>query len=203
MRPSDFQNIIFDLGGVIINIAPERTWQSIAQLTGKTVLEAKIAYGDLAIFALLEEGKISGDDFLHTFSQHTGLSTSQLLNCWNALLLDIPQERIELLLSLKQKHRTFLLSNTNSLHAEAIQSYLVQHYSLRLEDLFEQVFLSNEIQLRKPNREIYAHLLSCTNINPKESVFIDDIKENALAANRVGITGLHLELSEKSLLDIF
>jgi epoxide hydrolase-like predicted phosphatase len=203
MRPTDFKNIIFDLGGVIINIAPEKTWESIAQLSGKTISEAKIAYGDLEIFAHLEEGKISGEEFLHTLSRHTGLRNPQLLESWNALLLDIPQERIELLLSLKQKHRTFLLSNTNELHVQAIQAYLKQAYSLKLEDLFEQVFLSNEIKLRKPYSEIYAHLVACTNIKPKESVFIDDIKENALAANSVGIMGLHLNLGEKNVLDLF
>jgi glucose-1-phosphatase len=203
MQPTSFQNIIFDLGGVIINIEPERTWQAFAQRTGKNDSEIKALFSEMEVFAHLEEGKISGTDFINTLSQHTRLSEQEVLDCWNALLLDIPEERIELLKSLKKNHRLILLSNTNELHIDAIQTYLDKQFSTQLHDLFDEVFLSHEIQLRKPNREIYAHLLEATNIDPRHSVFIDDLKENALSATQVGISGLHLDLSQKKLVDLF
>jgi len=203
MQATSFQNIIFDLGGVIINIEPNRTWQAFAQRMGKKDSEIKTLFGEMDVFALLEEGKISSTVFLNTLSQHTGLTELEVLECWNALLLDIPEERIELLKSLKKNHRLFLLSNTNELHIQAIQSYLNKKFSLQLHELFEQVFLSHEIQMRKPNQEIYSHLLLTTQIQPKHSVFIDDLPENAFAANKVGIAGLHIDLAQKSLVDLF
>jgi putative hydrolase of the HAD superfamily len=115
-------------------------------------------------------------------------SDKQIIDAWNALLLEIPQENIQLLEKLSKKYKLYLLSNTNSIHIERINEQLYKKYNFKnLNPLFDTVFLSHEIGMRKPNTDTFEYVLDEAGINANETLFIEDSIQHIESANNVGI----------------
>ncbi|HBS85582.1 MAG: hypothetical protein A2W91_14535 [Bacteroidetes bacterium GWF2_38_335] len=189
------KNIIFDFGGVLINLDFERTYKAFCGL-GIADLEKRFTEEELIpVFYRLETGDISPDDFRSGLRKMTGIniSSDQFDHAWNQLLLDIPAHRIELLKSLKGKYRLFLLSNTNKIHFDHYSAELKRVHKLDFADLFEHTWFSFEMGMAKPDTEIYKRVLREKNLNPKETLFIDDTFENIKGARRTGMRTLFLE----------
>ena len=108
------------------------------------------------------------------------------------MLLDTPRTRIELLKQLGKKYRLFLLSNTNSVHTEYYTNYLKREYNLQFPVLFEKVFYSHEVGMRKPDREIFEYVLSNKRMLPSETLFIDDTEINTDVASDAGMMAIYL-----------
>ncbi len=176
------KNIIFDLGGVILNLDQDKTLRAFKRL-GADLDELN---EKLSIFKDFETGKIAAEFFMQTI--FTGLkgnvSHAEIADAWNSMLLDLPPERIELLKKLKSRYRLFMLSNTNSLHIDDI--YRV-HGREVFEPLFEKIYLSHEIGLRKPDLDCYQYVLKDAGIIAGETVFIDDNKINIQGAELAGL----------------
>lgn len=188
------KNIIFDLGGVIINIQVLKIFEKISNLSNSfPPSQLDVIYNLNATF---EIGKISEDEFFNQLKQALNIghiSDDYLVDLWNEVLLDIPTTRVELLESLNKKYRLFLLSNTNSTHLKGVNKVLSQSsgYS-NLNNLFEKTYYSFELQLRKPDLKIFETVLVENNLNPEETLFIDDILENTLGAESIGIKTIYL-----------
>src|SRR4051812_47176498 len=123
---NSYKNIIFDFGGVIINIDYNLVVKSFAMI-GLPHFEAWFSQqGQRSLFDEYEKGKISSGDFRKTLKEHCipGTTDDQIDAAWNAMTLDLPKERLALLMELKAKYRTFLLSNTNEIHMQFIYRYL-------------------------------------------------------------------------------
>jgi putative hydrolase of the HAD superfamily len=115
-------------------------------------------------------------------------SDAELDGCWNAMLLDIPVEKIKLLQDLKTKYKTFLLSNTNSIHLESFTRRLqVDHRLNNLDELFHRVYYSQLLGMRKPDVEIYKYVLEKNGLKSDETIFLDDNPDNIQGAARAGI----------------
>ena len=117
----------------------------------------------------------------------------KIVEAWNALLLDFPKERIDLLKKIKTKYRTFLLSNTNSIHLKEFQERLHNEQGVYLEDLFEKAYYSHVVKLRKPNADIFNLVLKENDLMPSETLFIDDTASNFPEAEKMGIQTYHLK----------
>lgn len=139
-------------------------------------------------FAAFEAGEISEAEFQEALSAIAGkpISKEALLECWNALLGEMPLHRVDLLVHLQKKYRLFLLSNTNSIHIAYVRAYFEQH-NIVFWDLFERVYLSHEIGLRKPDPRVFEYVLQTAGILAEESLFIDDGPMHVAAAAQVGI----------------
>jgi len=176
------KNIIFDLGGVVLNLDQDKTLRAFKRL-GADLDELN---HESSLFLDYEVGKIDSDFFLHTLYTHLkGEATNeQITQAWNALLLDLPAFRIELLRQLKKKYRLFLLSNTNTIHIDAIYDVYGKEI---FEELFEKIYLSHEIGMRKPSIACYQFVLNDANIKGVETVFVDDSKINIKGAQEAGI----------------
>ena len=121
------------------------------------------------------------------------LSDADFDTAWNALLLDIPKARIELLRALRTHYRVFLLSNTNRIHIDHLCGYLQrEHGEPSLHGLFEKCYLSYEMGMRKPQLEIYRHVLEDSGLRAEETVFLDDSLPNIEAAKRAGMHTVHI-----------
>lgn len=146
-------------------------------------------------FEEYETGKINDDEFVKGIQKIAGkpITKEQIIQAWNALLLDFPLERIELLERLKKRYRIFLLSNTNALHYEAFQQRLHALTGKFLEDIFERTYFSHTAHLRKPDAAIYQLVLDENALNAAETLFIDDTASNFSGAEEVGIQTLHLK----------
>ena len=191
----NIRNIIFDLGGVILDIDFKRTEKAFIDL-GVTNFGELFGLGHAESFFLDHEaGRITDEQFLASLqrlAKHS-LQAEVVQAAWNALLISFPPERIELLRELKTRYRLFLLSNTNAIHVAAFQKiYQDAFQNGTLDELFEKVYYSHKIQLRKPNKEIYEHVLKDKNLKPEETLFIDDALVNVEAARHTGMQAIHL-----------
>jgi putative hydrolase of the HAD superfamily len=192
----NIKNIIFDLGGVILDIDFQRTEKAFFEL-GVTNFKELFGLGHAAsFFKDHEAGKISDEEFLDALQKlaRHSLKSDVVQKAWNALLISFPAERIELLKRIKSKYRLFLLSNTNAIHLTAfLKLYSDAFNNGSFEDLFERVYYSHRMGLRKPDRDIYDYVLRENNLVPEETLFIDDALVNVEAARETGIQGIHLK----------
>ena len=119
------------------------------------------------------------------------------------MLLDLPPARLDLLKKMKNTHRTFLLSNTNEIHIQCFSKSLQQQIGVSdLSDYFEKVYLSYEINLRKPDVEIFKYVLDNNRLNPAETLFIDDSPQHIEGAKKLGIHTYWLDVKKESITDI-
>lgn len=189
MDSTGIKNIIFDFGAVLLNIDYKLTSNAFKQLG----YDIDVHFGQLKqeeIFDLLETGKITPQEFYAALRRLTGLNHSDelLQNAWNAMLLDLPLERIQLLERLQGKYRIFLLSNTNIIHATEFWHTIDKAFGLsHWHRLFEKEYYSHEIGLRKPHAEVYEYVLKDAGLTAKETLFIDDTPPNLIAPAALGI----------------
>ncbi len=190
------KNIIFDLGGVIINLSVERTHQAFASLSGLPLQEVKDRVHQSAFFHEYEKGLIGDAEFRNHLrvSLQVKVDDTQLDNAWNAMLLDIPIERIRLLERLKGPFNLYLLSNTNNIH---LQSFNEQVFQLTgfpsLDQYFHNAYYSHLIKMKKPDVEIYEYVLQNNNLRAHETIFLDDNADNLAGANKAGIRTFHVQ----------
>ncbi len=195
------RNIVFDLGGVLLNIDPERAVNGMYDLGFHKFEELYSHLKQSEVFDNLEKGKIEENEFLDEIRRYgkKEVSDESVIEAWNSLLLDFPKKIIDLLVELKRSkdYRTFLLSNTNAIHKAKYTEILYKAHGIRrLEDLFEKAYFSHEIHMRKPDIEIYEYVLKDSNLVPGETLFIDDSIINIETAQELGIQTFHV--NEKS-----
>ena len=193
------KNIVFDFGDIFINLDKKLFAEELQRI--KISQESKET---LPILHQYEMGLVSTDEFLTFFEERLNVSQDTLKRAWNSILLDFPKERMRFIqnLSESKKYRLFLLSNTNDLHISWIQKNWGMELYNAFKICFEQFYLSHEINLRKPNNNIYEFVLSTNDLVPKETLFIDDTKENTDAAKALGIHIWNLKPGKEDVLEL-
>jgi FMN phosphatase YigB (HAD superfamily) len=188
---SKIKNLIFDLGNVIIDLDMERTFAQLRHYLGTDYEAALKRVFDKDVFIEYEIGQSSETEFLHQLRSVADIPVGigQLRDAWNAMLLDIPLERLEMLERLKQKYQVFLLSNTNDSHLYYVHGYLKTIYGIENfeERFFHRPYYSHLIGMRKPHQAIYDFVLKDAQLKPSETMFFDDMLVNIKAAQSVGI----------------
>jgi len=187
--------VILDLGSVIINLDVNRTWSALKRMAGSQWARLEQEAQKSRLYDFFETGVVSVDQFREFFNYHLSESipAERFDVSFNAMLLDIPASRIEFLRKLGKRKRLILLSNTNPIHMAQINSDLQRFHGLPdLNPLFERVYLSYEVGCRKPEPEIYQHVLKDASLDPAQCLFVDDTAKNLDAAAKLGIAGLHL-----------
>jgi FMN phosphatase YigB (HAD superfamily) len=182
--------IIFDLGGVLLDLDQERTIRTFARL-GVDLEELNTRS---TIFNDFETGKIAAADFRQGIKSvlKGEITDEQIDQAWNAMLLETNAERFEIIGALRSRFKTYLLSNTNSIHIDSFHQYLDRFSGLNTwNTLFDKQFLSYEIGLRKPGKEIYQYVLDAIGCKGNECLFIDDSVPNLHGAEVAGIHTLH------------
>ncbi|CAL2103139.1 Haloacid dehalogenase [Tenacibaculum sp. 190130A14a] len=178
------KNIIFDYGDVFINLDKQATYKELAKLGVTEVTDEMMQQ-----YYQYEMGLISTDEFVGFFHDKFQISKENLIDAWNAILLDFPLRRLAFIkeLATSKKYRLFLLSNTNELHISWIQNDWGMELYNEFKSCFEQFYLSHEIKMRKPNADIFEFVLNENNLEASETIFIDDTAENTAAASELGI----------------
>jgi HAD superfamily hydrolase (TIGR01509 family) len=189
------KNIIFDLGGVILNLDNQRTEDAFVALGVKNFREYFGLGFAASFFKEYEVGRISDRQFIDAVRQLTGLAVSDqsIIDSWNALLLDFPAERIQLLKELRKRYRLFLFSNTNALHLAALREIWAGSFGdVSLDAHFEKTYYSHLLGMRKPDRESFEHILKENQLTGSETLFVDDAIVNVEGAEQAGLKGLFL-----------
>ena len=193
------KNIVFDFGDIFINLDKKLFAEELQKIHISQESEEM-----LPILQQYEMGLVSTDKFLTFFEERLHVSQDKLKRAWNSILLDFPKERLRFIqnLSESKKYRLFLLSNTNDLHISWIQKNWGMEQYNAFKICFEQFYLSHEINLRKPNNNIYEFVLTTNKLAPKETLFIDDTKENTDAAKALGIHIWNLKPGKEDVLEL-
>jgi glucose-1-phosphatase len=193
-QKSEIKNIIFDLGGVLLNINPLLSLLELERIShiSKNKLLERLAHEKL--FEKFDTGGLSPAQFRSGLCRIMNLDVtdSEIDRIWNQLLLDFPAQRVELLQQLRANYHVFLLSNTNSIHFDHYTREFYEKYNFPMTNLFDQLFLSFEIGKHKPDAGIYTYVLQSADLHPSECIFIDDSMANIEAAELQGISGIHI-----------
>jgi glucose-1-phosphatase len=187
---SAIKNIIFDLGGVLLDIDFNKTAEAFKKLGTEKFEELYSQNAAHHIFEDLETGKIQPETFYAQMQQYCrpGTTPLQIQAAWNEILLGFRTSSLAFLESLKTKYNIFLLSNTNAIHKTEFDQMLKKitgHSSL--DYYFIKAYYSHLMHLRKPYVEAYNFVLTGANISATETLFIDDSVTNIAGANEIGL----------------
>ena len=195
MTVKSIRNIIFDLGGVILNIDPQLTKDAFLKLGWNDFYEDNNQLFIKELFRNLEKGSSSPEVFREDIRKMIDAQREdiEIDTAWSAMILDIPPERVRYLEELKKSYKLYLLSNTNEIHRIKFHRDFEADFGYSLYDLFEHNFYSHEMGMRKPNPLIYLQALKEADLVPEETLFIDDMEENTEAAKTTGMKVLNIE----------
>jgi len=184
------ENIIFDLGGVLLDIDYNRTRTAFEQLGVVNFDEMYSQANADHLFQKLETGKITDDDFYKELNRRTGLhlSPEEIRNAWNAMLLSFREKSLQHLDDIRSKYQIFLLSNTNYIHLASFKkTFLDKKREKTFEEYFNRAYYSCSIGLRKPEKVCYDWVLKELKIQPQKTLFIDDSLQNIEGAKAAGL----------------
>ena len=193
------KNIIFDLGGVILNIDYDQTVNAFKKIGVINFDEIYSQAKQGQVFDKLETGALAAEEFRNYMKEFVpALQSTDIDKAWNAMLLDLPVERIDLLKELKKKYRLFLLSNTNEMHIKAFREIIGSSYGEYIFDaIFEHQYYSSDIGMRKPNANCFQYVLETNSLEPSETLFIDDSMQHIEGALKLKIRAYHLKPAEE------
>ena len=207
MTPKEYPNIIFDFGGVILNLDYQRTTTAFQKLGVKDFAESYSQLEQDELFDRFERGEISPSIFRDGLRSAflNSVSDEQLDRAWNAMLLDLPAVRLELLRKLVSEKRISLLSNTNEIHVESFEAALKRDHGLDdLSGLFEKVYYSCRTGMRKPETRIFEMVLREQGYSASETLFIDDSPQHIEGARKAGLHAYHLRADQgETIHDLF
>lgn len=187
------KNLLFDFGGVIIDIDYRAVLSAFESLGLKNAEAFYQHDAHSQLVESFEEGLLEEDVFRDAMIKEIGkdISAQQFDDAWNAIIKTIPPQRIELLKRLAENYNLYLLSNTNIIHYRKYMADFESVFGYSFRDLFQKAYYSHEIKMRKPNLEIYQYVLTDAGIEGEETLFIDDSVINIEAAEKAGLKVLY------------
>ena len=184
------KNIIFDLGGVILNIDYHKTIEAFEKLGVQNFNEIFSQFEQSNLTDRFEKGQLTEEEFHQNLVEISGIDFSflQYREAWNTMLLDLPQSRIQLLKELSGKYRLFLFSNTNETHYKSFISKAEDDF----DEIFEKTYYSHQFGNRKPEPTSFQAILDEKHLIAEETLFVDDSIQHIESAQKLGIRTLHL-----------
>jgi len=189
------KNIIFDLGGVIMNLDVPKTISALREIGVTDIVNNTGHHYKYSFFYDFEIGKITPQDFINELRNLSSENPSdaQLQNAWNAMIFDIPKDRVDFIKSLKPNYNIYLLSNTNAIHQKKFLDEFEKAQGFKFNTLFEKAYYSHEIKIRKPDEAIFTYVLKDSQLQAEASIFIDDSIDNIKAAEGLGLQTFHIK----------
>jgi len=198
-----FDTILLDLGGVLIDVDYQASAQAFREL-GHADLERLYSKTQQDhLFDGFEVGALSPGQFRDRIREVLdGSLTDALIDlCWNAMLGSVPNERIQLIIRLKERYQVLLLSNTNAIHVPAFETIIAQENGIHdFKTLFHGAYYSCQIGLRKPDAAAFHHVLNRHDADPARTLFIDDSIQHVHGARAAGLHAEHLELAHEDVI---
>jgi len=198
-------HIIFDLGGIFLNIDYQKTENAFLDLGVSRFPEMFSQQTANDLFIQLETGRIPETDFYAAFRSESGLpwlTNTDIRDAWNAMLLDFPGERLQWLSMIREKYNVYLFSNTNAIHYKAFMEIMeTAHPGTDFNGFFRKAYYSHELGQRKPDLHAFEAILAEQQLDPSHTLFIDDTLKNIEAARKTGMQTIHLQ-APQTLLDL-
>jgi len=191
---SEIRNIIFDLGGVLLDldfIAPVIAFKKLGGVND--YFDYRQAIHDPG-FLNFETGMITPDEFRHMIREilnNFSVTDDEIDAAWCSMILTVPEEKVNLLKKLGSFYRLFLFSNTNAIHTNYFKQQFKTRHGVSIESLFEMTFYSHLLHDRKPMASGFEKVIRATGILPEETLFVDDFAQNIEAAGKLGFQVYH------------
>lgn len=187
----EIRNIVFDFGGVLLDIDYRRTYRSMSKILNFDFQPDHLTEKMIEILNDFEKGVATKETFLWNIQRLTTKAVphgKDIINAWNAMLIGWDESKFDLLLSLRKNYKVFLLSNTNEVHLDWVYHDLKKNHNIEDFDarFFDKTYYSHLVGMRKPDREIYQFVEKDAGILPEHTIFIDDIQKNIDGAKSVG-----------------
>ena len=194
--------LLFDIGGVIIDIDPSITENKFKELSNSSDdkfngldYRYKTVSSDLTtLFINYEQGFITDSEFRDGI-RHIGsidIPDKDIDNIWNLVIVKLNKSLLDIILTLKNKYSIMILSNTNNIHRIYFDSLCKRIYNKTFDHLFDHVFYSYEMGCRKPDKVIYENVIDSSGFKPNEIIFFDDMKENLTECEKLGMNTCHV-----------
>jgi putative hydrolase of the HAD superfamily len=199
------RTVILDLGGVLIDVDYDATARAFRD---RGIADFERSYSKARqtdIFDRFETGELPAQGFRDAVRElvGTGIGDDDVDACWNAMLGTIPPERIELLHGLRERYTLLLLSNTNSIHVPAFEAIIARDLGITdFKALFHGAYYSCELGLRKPDPQVFRHVLDRHGADPSHSLFIDDSPQHVEGARQAGLQAEHLDLDREDVIGL-
>ena len=190
----NFKNILFDLGGVILDINVQATLKQFYDLGFPAELMQYPHSMTTDLFYNYETGKMDTEQFRDEIRLRTGVEMSNQAfdEAWNAMLLRIPRERTELLKRLSKPYNLYMLSNTSALHVKVFEKMYLEAAGESMQSVFKKIYYSHEIGWHKPDPEAWEYVIKDAAIKPEETLFLDDNIHNVKASQELGFQAIHI-----------
>lgn len=195
---NNISTLIFDLGGVLINLDLPRCIQNFKELGLQNFENNLSLFGQKGFFLAFEKGQIGVSEFREEIRKLATkpLSDEEIDAAWCSFLVDIPTQKFQMLLELKKKFRLLLLSNTNPLHIEVSTVDEFARLGKKMSDVFEKCYFSYEMKMAKPDAEIFTALLADAGVSSEECLFLDDGLKNIEMASQLGLQTYLVDVKE-------
>ncbi|MDR1645064.1 MAG: HAD family phosphatase [Tannerellaceae bacterium] len=186
---STIKNIVFDLGGVIIDLDITRSIQRFEELGIDNIREILDPYEQRGVFLELERGDLDSPAFCRALSRYAGreLSNKEVEHAWMGFIVDIPQYKLDYILELRKSHKVYLLSNTNPFIFEWAQTPAFSPAGFPIAHYFDATYVSYKIGITKPDPRIFEYLLNDSGIIASETLFVDDGERNVAVGRSLGM----------------
>ena len=193
-NPLNFKNILFDLGGVILDINVQATLKGFYDLGFPAELMQFPQSMTTDLFFKYETGVLDTDQFRDAIRESAGVEMSDgaFDEAWNAMLVRIPEERTALLKRLSERFPLYMLSNTSSLHVTVFEQMYINVAGISMHDVFKKIYYSHEIGWLKPDHEAWEYVIRDAGIKPEETLFLDDNIHNIKASQELGFHAIHI-----------
>jgi glucose-1-phosphatase len=194
--PSSIKTIIFDLGGVILDLSVNHTLEAFSSLSGINPKRVREIFISSPEFNDYETGSLNDTQF-RDFIRMTYVpdaADQQIDDCWNAMLRGLPIDKLKLLNELKKHFNVYLLSNTNNIHLQYINEQLLKNLTgeNNLDGYFHRAYYSHRMGKRKPDADIFEQVLQENHLTPAHTLFLDDNPDNIKGAKHVGIQTVYV-----------
>ena len=201
---TEIKSIIFDLGGVILNLNYSKTEDEFKKIGVLNFKEFYSQKKQTLLFDDFEKGKIKPEEFISSFKESENLKIKEIdfINAWNAMLLEISIEKLQFIDGLKKDYKIYLLSNTNEIHIKKFENDLKKNNMLeQFYKCFDKIYYSSRMGKRKPEENCFNQVLEENGLIAENTLFIDDSIQHIEGAKKAGIKTFHLE-KNKSILDL-
>jgi FMN phosphatase YigB (HAD superfamily) len=194
VQQPNFKNILFDLGGVILDINVQATLKLFYELGFPSELMQYPHSMQTDIFFKYQTGKLDTQQFRDAIRKVSGADVSDLVfdNAWNAMLVGIPRKRTDLLKLLSKRYNLYMLSNTSALHVKVFEKMYLDVAGESMHRVFKKIYYSHEIGWHKPDHEAWEYVIRNAGIKPEETLFLDDDIHNIKASQELGFQAIHI-----------
>lgn len=183
------KNIVFDLGGVLIDLSHDQAVRRFEEIGVVDAAQLLDPYEQKGIFLEVENGTITADEYCQKLREHTGkdLSYEEIKHAWLGFIVDVPQYKLDHLWKLREHYNVYLLSNTNPIIQKGwARTDQFSAAGRPIGDYFDKMYTSYEVGVTKPDRKIFDYMIADSGLIPSETLFVDDAKSNVEVGRNLG-----------------